>query len=286
VADIQHHEITLNNLKFHYVQAGPATGPLVLLLHGFPEFWYGWHDQIPALAAAGFRVIAPDQRGYNLSAKPREVSAYDVGVLAGDVLALIDQLGEQKIILVGHDWGAAVAWWFAIHYPERLHKLAIMNVPHPSVMSRHLRGDIRQFFKSWYMFFFQIPWLPEFLLGLNKSNGLAQMLRGSGKQGTFSDADIAEYRAAWQQPGALTGMINWYRAIFRRATQRMPKKPITLPVLVIWGEQDIALRKEMAEESLAYCENARLELIPEATHWVQHDAAEKVNRLLLDFFQK
>ena len=276
---------SLNGLRFHYVTDGPEDAPPVILLHGFPEFWAGWRHQIPALAAAGYRVIAPDQRGYNLSAKPLAIADYDLDHLAADVLALAVHLDIETFHLVVHDWGAAVAWWLAGHHPERLRTLSILNVPHPAVMSRHLRNDLRQVFKSWYIFFIQLPWLPEFLLGLGDSAGLANLLRRSGKPDTFTPGDMAHYRTAWRQPGARRGMLNWYRALMRRATLPFPSSRIQTPTQVIWGEQDVALRLEMAEESLAYCEEAQLHRFPEATHWVQHDEAEQVNQLLLGFFR-
>jgi pimeloyl-ACP methyl ester carboxylesterase len=227
-----------------------------------------WRHQIPVLAEAGYRVIALDQRGYNLSAKPKGARAYSTSQLALDVVALADCLGIEKLRLVGHDWGAAVAWSVATNYPERLHKLVILNVPYPSVLTRHLHKDIRQLFKSWYIFFFQIAWLPEFLLGLGSGNGLARLLRESGHKTTFSDEDIAQYRQAWGQPGALSGMLNWYRAVFRDRGPRALKAKIQVPTLIIWGEQDVALQVQMASESLEYCADGRLELIPEAAHWL------------------
>jgi len=143
------------------VVSGPKEGPVVLLLHGFPEFWYSWHRQIEPLAAAGFRVIIPDQRGYNKSSKPRGAKRYDVTALVSDVIAIADQLGQQRVFLAGHDWGAAVAWSVTLLHPDRVAKLAILNVPHPSVMRRFLKKNRAQRRKSWYMFFFQLPWLPE-----------------------------------------------------------------------------------------------------------------------------
>ena len=279
----EHHFADLDALRIHYATAGPEAGPPVLLLHGFPEFWYGWRRQIPALAAAGYRVIAPDQRGYNLSSKPLGRQSYDLDLLAADILALMDHLGHGRVYLVGHDWGAAVAWWLAIHHPQRIRKLAILNVPHPRVMARNLRRNPRQILKSWYMFFFQIPWLPEFLLGAADGAGLATLLRRSGKADSFNEEELGRYRAAWRQPGALTSMLNWYRALFRRASQSMPGGRIKLPVLVLWGERDVALSVEMAEQSLAYCADGRLELFPQATHWLQHDEADAVNRYLIEF---
>src|SRR6266850_1305563 len=150
-------------LRLHAVAAGPTDGPVVVLLHGFPEFWYGWRRQIEPLAAAGFRVIVPDQRGYNLSSKPAGVAAYALTKLVSDVIAIAEQLGKEKIFLAGHDWGAAVAWNTTLLHPQRVAKLAVLNVPHPSVMRKFLSTRPRQILRSWYMFFFQLPWLPEAL---------------------------------------------------------------------------------------------------------------------------
>lgn len=279
------HFALVNGVRLHYQAAGPLTGKTVLLLHGFPEFWYGWRRQIAALAEAGFRVIVPDQRGYNLSQKPRGVKQYDLDLLAGDMLALMDQLGAPTFLLAGHDWGAAVAWWLAIHHPQRVEKLAILNVPHPAVMAQNILHNPAQRRKSWYMFFFQIPLLPELLLSLGNHGGAVRLLRSSSLPGAFAEADLAEYRRAWGQPRAWTGMIHWYRALFRRMRRRIPPQAIELPVLILWGEQDVALSVEMAAQSLGLCPQGVLERIPEATHWVQHDAPERVNRALLDFFR-
>lgn len=280
---IRHRDVLLDSLRMHFVTAGPDDGPPVLLLHGFPEFWYGWRHQLPALADAGFLAMAPDQRGYDLSDKPKKVADYDLDILAADILALADMLGMERFHLVGHDWGAAVAWWLASQHPERVRTLSILNVPHPAVMGRHLRRDLRQVLRSWYMFFFQIPWLPELLLGAGDGAGLANLLRRSGRPDTFTEEDIARYRQAWRQPGALRGMLHWYRALMRRANRPMPEGLLQMPVQVLWGERDAALRAEMAEESLLYCTDARLETFPEATHWVQHDEAEAINKRLVEF---
>ena len=156
-----HAFVKTNDITLHVVQAGPEDGPLLILLHGFPEFWRGWRQQIPFFAAAGYRVWVPDQRGYNLSDKPRGLDAYDLNELAADVVGLIDAAGRDKAYLVGHDWGANVAWWVGIHYPERLHKLGILNVPHPVIMRQNLQENPSQLRKSWYMFFFQLPAVPE-----------------------------------------------------------------------------------------------------------------------------
>src|SRR6266849_7434634 len=185
----------------HAVAAGPKDGAVVVLLRGFPEFWYSWHKQIAPLAAAGFRVIVPDQRGYNRISKPSGVRSYALTELVSDVIAIADQLSQERIFLAGHDWGAAVAWSVALFHPNRVARLAILNVPHPSVMRHHLMQNRRQLWKSWYMFFFQIPYLPEaFLSASNFRRGIASLV-GSSRPGTFSADDLALYRAAWSQPG-------------------------------------------------------------------------------------
>ena len=280
---VEHQTIHTNGIDLHVVQAGPVDGPLVILLHGFPEYWAGWRNQIPALAGAGFRVWAPDQRGYNLSAKPKGVAAYSLDELVADVIGLIDAAGEEKVYLVGHDWGAAVAWWTANTHPDRLRKLAILNVPHPNTMQRVLRGSFTQLRKSWYIFFFQIPWLPETLIRAGNWRGARQALLGSSRPGTFSEADLAEYVTAWSRPGAFTAMINWYRAMFRAKLKPLPSKRISVPTLLIWGAQDFALGRELAQPSIDRCDDGRLVFIEEAGHWVQHEEAERVNDLLLAF---
>ena len=252
-----------------------------MLLHGFPEFWYGWRKQIDALANAGFRVIVPDQRGYNRSSKPAAVRDYRISELAADVTAIADQLGAQKIFLAGHDWGAAVAWNTAMHFPDRVAKLAILNVPHPAIMIRALRRRPRQMLRSWYVLFFQIPRLPEWLISRNNFQRNVDALRKTSRPGIFSPEDFANYRDAWSQPGALTAMINWYRAL----RPSMPARRVIVPTRIIWGKRDAFLGSEMARESLEYCDRAELFEFPNATHWVQHEEAEEVNRLLIEWFR-
>jgi pimeloyl-ACP methyl ester carboxylesterase len=277
--------IQTNNIRLHVMQAGPKTGIPVVLLHGFPEFWYGWRKQIPALVEAGCRVIAPDQRGYNLSDKPAGIQAYRIHELVNDVIGLIDALDYEKVNLVGHNWGALVAWALGIWKPERLHRLAVMNMPHPAVMARFLARDFEQIRRSWYVFSIQMPWLPEAGLRARDWRNMERSLRGSGKPHTFSREDIQAYRKAWSQPGALTATLNWYRAAlqFRPA---MPKEPrVTVPALMLWGMQDVALTHRMARPSMDFCDDGRLIFFEDATHWVQLDAAEQVNRLLVEFFR-
>lgn len=277
--------ITTNLIRLHVVTAGDPHAPPVILLHGFPEFWRGWIKQIEPLAQAGLRVIVPDQRGYNLSDKPKGVCAYRLEELSTDILGLMDALGYEQVYLAGHDWGAAVAWYTAIRCPQRVKKLAILNVPHPVVMSRTLLSSPRQMLKSWYIGFFQITALAEALLGVHGCAGLANMLKRSGKPGTFSAEDMAEYQKAWSQPGALTAMINWYRALVRCRPSLPADGRVHVPTLVLWGMQDVALSHTMAQPSVDLCDDGRLVLFENATHWVQHDEVEAVTRLLVEFFK-
>jgi pimeloyl-ACP methyl ester carboxylesterase len=268
-------------VRLHYVEAG--EGPLVVLLHGFPEFWYSWRHQIPALAQAGFHVVAPDMRGYDLSDKPQSWRAYDTGLLADDIAGLVRSFGEQRAYVVGHDWGAAVAYAVAMGHPGVVRRLAILNVPHPARMLEGFR-TLKQLRKSWYMFFFQIPRLPEHLIGRDDFSFAKRSLRADSKD-AFSDDDLERYVEAWSQPGALTGMINYYRAALRRSPGKAlaQMKPIEAQTLVIWGMRDRHLGSELAEPASEWVPNVRVERIPEATHWVQHDAPERVNELLVEF---
>lgn len=281
-----HHTVETNGLTLHVVETGPTDGPLVILLHGFPEAWYGWRYQLEPLAASGYRVLAPDQRGYNLSDKPKGVKSYRLDILARDILGLIDWAGREKAVIVGHDWGAAVGWYLATRYPQRVEKYVALNVPHPSLMSTMLRKHPRQMLKSWYIFFFQLPWLPEKTIQTLGASDRTMPLSRSSQPGTFTPTDLARYRRSWAIPRALTGMINWYRAVLRYPGE-LPKDPrVTAPVLIIWGRQDGFLLPAGAEASLQICENGRLVFVPEATHWVQHEEPARVNRLILDFLKE
>jgi pimeloyl-ACP methyl ester carboxylesterase len=283
--------IRTNNIDLHVTTDGPEDGTSVVLLHGFPEFHYGWRKQIPALAAAGFQVIVPDQRGYNLSAKPKGIPSYDVDALAQDIVGLFDHFGVQKAGLVGHDWGGAVAWTVALNHPQRLEKLAILNVPHPDVMARFILKDRAQRIKSWYIYFFQIPFLVEWILRAGDYSVLSRMLRGSGRRNTFTEEDIAEYRKAWSQKGALSATLNWYRAAFRRGLKSyfrhrdMTARRVKVPTLMLWGRHDLALSERMVGPSIALCDNGCSVLFARATHWVQHDQPNEVNRLLIEFLR-
>lgn len=281
---LEHHFIKTNDITLHVVAAGPESGPLVILLHGFPEFWYGWRAQIPALAGSGFRVLAPDQRGYNISDKPKGVAAYRLDLLAKDILGLMDANQRDRAYLVGHDWGAIVAWWIALTAPERLHRLAILNVPHPTVMRRRLRSDPQQMARSTYAAFFQLPRLPEAVSRANNWRLAAGAMQSSSLPGTFTAEDIDAYRMAWSQPGAYTAMLNWYRAAVRNPALERPGKQVTVPTTIIWGAKDRFLGAVMAEESAALCDQAELILLEGNTHWVQHEAAATVNEILIARF--
>jgi epoxide hydrolase 4 len=275
--------IATNGVRLNVARAGPEAGRLVILLHGFPEFWYGWRHQIGPLAEAGHRVLAPDQRGYNLSDKPGGIASYAIDVLARDVVGLIDAAGRDRATLVGHDWGGGVAWWTAIAHRDRVDRLAILNAPHPVAFQRLLTSSASQLIKSWYMFAFQVPRLPEAALRRKNWRGLARGLSATSRPGMFSEEDLDRYREAWSRPGAITAMIHWYRAALRARPPLPNDTRVEAPTLLIWGARDRFIRREAAELSLSRCDRGRLEMIDEATHWVQHEEPGRVNRLLLDF---
>jgi epoxide hydrolase 4 len=275
--------IKTNGIQLHTMMAGPQSGPPVVLLHGFPENWRCWIRQLPALVQAGCRVIVPDQRGYNLSDKPKGVKSYCVETLVEDIHGLIKALDYEKVNLVGHDWGALVAWMLAIKHPEELHRLAIINVPHPAVIKRFLRRDLEQMRRSLYALFFQLPWLPELSMRLGNWRVASLGLRRTGRPHAFTDEDIEKYKEAWSQPGAMTAMLNWYRAAARYQPDITNDMQVRTRALILWGAKDFALSRRMARPSLDYCEDGRLIFFPDATHWVQREEPEEINRHLLEF---
>ncbi|MEJ0024439.1 MAG: alpha/beta fold hydrolase [Rhizomicrobium sp.] len=277
------HRAASGGVTLNVAEAGPEDGPLVILLHGFPEFWFGWRHQIGALADAGYRVVAPDQRGYNLSDKPAGISNYDLDKLAADVVALAAHYTSAPVFLVGHDWGAVAAWWTTTRSPQTVRKLAVLNCPHPAVWRNAMDNDPVQRRASWYVRAFQIPRLPEMLMRAGNYRALAGALREA--RAPVSDAEIAHYREAWSRPGALTATINWYRAIRARTFAPIPAASIATPVQIIWGKNDPYALPALAEASKALCADVRLTYLPEATHWVAHDEPARVNAILIDFLK-
>lgn len=274
---------TVNETQLHAVAAGDKEAPLIVFLHGAPEFWYCWRHYIGPFVDAGYRVLVPDQRGYNLSDKPDGIRPYRISELSGDIVDLIASTGREFAHVIGHDWGAAVAWDLALRHPDTVDRIGIINVPHPTVFEETLTGNLRQLRKSWYMFFFQLPRVPEWYASRNDFQWLVDVLK-TAKEGTFTAEEIDRYRAAWSQEGAVTGMINWYRALFRHG-EEPPQERVAAPTFVIWGKGDAYLTPEMAPKSIEYCENGRLEQFPHATHWVHHEYPEQVINLLLDHLE-
>ena len=272
--------LSTNGIRLHTALAGPEDGDPVFLLHGFPDAWFGWEAQIEPLAEAGFRVIVPDQRGYNLSDKPRGVSSYQMEPLVDDILGLADGFGYERFHLAGHDFGAMVSWNLARRHPERLKCLAVANVPHPAVMRNYLRTHPSQMLKSWYAFFFQLPGLPERVVRANNWQFLI-----SAMPVKLSEQERDRYREAWAQPGAMTSMINWYRASLRQLRKSTAASLIQVPTLVLWGQQDPHLRYEMAPLSVDLCKGGRLVMFEDASHWVMHDKPREVSQLLIEHFR-
>lgn len=279
--------IRVNGIQIHYVIAG--KGDPLILLHGFPQFWYTWRRQIPVLSQK-FKVIVPDLRGYGQSEKPPQISDYNINLLAADILELIHALGYQKAYIVGHDWGGAVAWNIAMEHPEVVEKLAILNCPHPAAMAKALRTNFRQMRKSWYLFFFQIPYIPELAFKMFGKQILKGALRGSSmRKDTFSDEDLEKYLLELQKPGAFSAALNYYRAAFRQMSKAPkstgPLKKIAAPTLLIWGEKDLALGKELTfDMDKFFSDGFEIRYIPDCSHWVNEEQPELVNQLLRSFF--
>ena len=265
----------VNGVSLHVVAGGDEDDPLVVFLHGFPEFWYEWHEYVEPFVTAGYRVLVPDQRGYNRSEKPEGVRAYRISELSADIAGLIDSEGREHAHVVGHDWGAAVAWDLALRHPGAVDRLGIINVPHPTVFEATLRSNLTQMRKSWYMFFFQLSGLADWFVRRNEYDFMVGAMADGAVPGTFDETEFERYRRAWSEPDALPAMLNWYRALFRH-NEEPPRERVTPPTLVLWGEQDQALIPEMAPRSVDYCEDGRLERFPDATHWLPHEQPERV----------
>jgi epoxide hydrolase 4 len=277
----------INDIALHVVLAGPASGKPLIFLHGFPEFWFAWRLQIDHFVSCGNRVIIPDQRGYNLSDKPAGIASYTIDLLTKDVVGVLDTVTDSKAFVVGHDWGAVVAWYLAARYSERVSRTAILSVPHPRIFIKNLIMNPAQLRTSWYLLFFQLPWLPERILRRRDWALLVGALRNTSPPGVFSDPDLEQYKKSWARKGALTAMLNWYRAAPLRPSKfALDSKAsrVKVPALLISGKNDQFTGEAIARESLQYCDDGHLEMLETATHWVQHEEPAQVNTLLSQFF--
>ncbi len=276
--DLREGYAQVGDMKLHYVEAG--DGPLVILLHGFPEFWYSWREQIAPLVKAGYRVVAPDLRGYNLSSKPNGFTDYTADKPAADIRGLIRTLGAESASVVGHDWGGSVAWTLAMNNPDVVDRLVILNAAHPRKLNEGLKSP-RQLARSWYFFYFQFAGLPERRARRNNW----QFFKGFQRDArpAYTEQENDRYVEAWSQPGAAKAMIDYYRAAVRLGSKQKVL-PVSAPTLVIWGQGDRYLGRTLAEPHLEDVPNLeRVERLPNASHWVHHDEAERVNELLIDF---
>jgi pimeloyl-ACP methyl ester carboxylesterase len=283
---VVHREAEVNGVRLHYAEAG--HGPPVVLLHGFPDFWYGWRRQIPALAEAGYRVIAPDLRGYNLSEKPKGMKEYRLEALAEDVAALIRSVGAGPAAVAGHDWGGVIAWRLPMLHPELVEKLIVLNAPHPGTWLREVWKP-RQLLRSGYQLFFQIPRLPEAWIRANDFAVLRAVLKHDpARRDAFTGEDIGYYVEAMARPGALTASLNYYRANARRNPLPLLRsfRPTDTPTLLIWGMKDRYLGPWFTEGLETWAPRLRVERLPDASHWVTADEPVRVNRLILEFLRE
>jgi len=277
--------ITANGFQFAIDEAGEGDR-LALCLHGFPESRFSWRYQLPFLAQLGYRAWAPDLRGYGeTEPKPRAVSAYLIDRLMEDVAALIDASGAREVTLIGHDWGAGLAWTFAANQVRPLERLVIMNVPHPAVMSAHLRRSWAQLRRSWYMFFFQLPGLPERMMTANDARAVRRAFHDMAlDKANFTPDVLDRYARDARRPGAMTGMVNWYRAAFRlQGKLAGPWPRIETPTLIVWGEEDAALGIELLDGTEAHVRDLTIRRLPGVSHWVQQEAPGPVNAILREW---
>ena len=282
-----HRFVETNHIRLHCVMQG--EGDLVVLLHGFPEFWYSWRYQIPVLARH-FKVVVPDLRGYNDSDKPEH--GYDLNTLSADIRGLIENLGYVRAHVVGHDWGGVIAWHLAQRFPHYLNRLAILNAPHPQRFVQELVSNLDQIRRSWYVFAFQVPGLPEWLIQQNIKNFVQDFFRGQAiRKGAFTAEDAQMYEAALSKPGVLSAALNYQRQLFSlqnllRQWRRSPE-PITVPTLVLWGEEDALLSTKLTEGLEQFMAAPfKLKFVPHCGHWIQQEAPQTVNRELLSFLQQ
>ncbi|MFZ4602363.1 MAG: alpha/beta fold hydrolase [Caulobacterales bacterium] len=279
---IETHRVTANGFDFAVDQAG-AGDRFALCLHGFPESRYSWRWQLPELARLGFRAWAPDLRGYgDTEPRPQAVSAYHIDRLCDDVAALIDAAGAKSVTLVAHDWGAIIAWTFASRRIRALDRLVIMNVPHPACFADAVRRSAAQRKRSWYMWFFQLPWAPEAMLTANGARAVKRAFSEMAIDKSRFPAEVLDHYAANAlKPGAMTAMVNYYRAAARARRVFEGAWPIIeTPTLIVWGEEDAALGLETLDGVERYVADVTIERLPGVSHWVQQEAPEEVNAIL------
>jgi epoxide hydrolase 4 len=272
---ITHRKVQSNGIELNVAESGDAHAPLLILLHGFPEFWFAWRDYMSSLAASGFYVVAPDQRGYNLSEKPLGIDAYQLEVLADDIAGLASALGRETFQVVGHDWGGSVAWSLASRHPSRLERMVALNAPHPAVWLRAMKVHPEQRRKSGYVRFLQLPWLPELLLRFGGYRGVAKAF-ATARPEAFTASVMQAYREAWSRPGALTGMLNWYRAILRKPMPMPEPGALSTRCLILWGDSDPFAISTLAAESAALCAEPEIIHLQRTGHWLIHDEPETV----------
>ncbi len=277
----------VGDMEFEIDICGDQTSEkLALFLHGFPETPHAWRHQMPLLAKMGYKCWAPSQRGYGKTSSPKAIASYKMELLVDDVAKIIDEAKCKSVTLIGHDWGAAVAWQFALKLPRPLDKLIIMNVPHPAIFALEIK-KFRQLKKSWYMFFFQLPKLPEYLLTRNNAEAIEKLMHKSFVDKTrISQYDIEVYRKNALRPDGMNAMLNWYRAAFRALRTNANFKIIEIPTLLIWGEQDSALGINLSKGTEKYVKDFTLQYIPDAGHFVQEDNPKRTNELLLAWLEK
>ncbi|MCK8059907.1 MULTISPECIES: alpha/beta fold hydrolase [unclassified Fusibacter] len=272
--------IETNGITLHVALSGPEDGEPVFLLHGYPDASFGWRDQIIALSEEGYRVIAPDQRGFNLSDKPKGLDNYTPENHANDILGLADHFGYDTFNIVGHDSGVVVCWNIVDKHEDRVDKMVTINTPHPKVLFEFQEANEEQRKKSQYAYFFRTPYIPEIALKFND-----YALMSKSMEDSFTEEEINEYKRAWSQKGANTAMLNWYRNLFTQPETEVPNRVVDVPLLVIWGKQDPHMMWQQAEPSSKMSTKGSVAYIEEATHWVMRDTPDELNKLLLDFLK-
>ena len=276
----QHEYITTNGINLHYVTQG--EGELMLMLHGFPEFWYSWRHQIPEFAK-DFKVVALDLRGYNESDKPSQQSAYVMNEFIKDIEGVIKGLGYDRCVLVGHNWGGAIAWSFAYAHSDMVERLIVLNLPHPAKFAEGFRTP-QQLLRSAYIFFFQLPLLPELLLQASDYQPIESAFKGMAvNKSAFTQADIEAYKDAAAKRGALTATLNYYRNVWQQGLLSHNWGILEVPTLMIWGEDDTALGKELTYGTEAYVRDFQIKYIPNCSHWVQQEQPQLVNQYMREF---